>query len=481
MATFDDMGADRMDTNPEPQQDPAELALKKQKALRDALKNQANPQQAPTLPTANTAPSASTLQSRLREPTTGIYDTGNVNPQDTANMPSYDQVLDRKTVDDFVKRFATGSKPFDADKLEQKRKEIFDQLAPDSPKMQAALQPYEDQLDDYTQQMKDLQGQKMDMINKSQWAQAAESFGNALAQYAGGLYGMKHGVDTSGMKFSNVDWQGRLKNQMDALGGQLDVLKEGRGLALQERGQEQARQLRGGEEAYQGAVLGEKEDVERSQQMAKARLQAAMELGRAELTGYTNMTYRAQRMAATGDRAGLREVDQNYKEMGGKLQGLNDAISTLKGIDSGSLKDDDRNQTRLNQALAKAGLDAASLQDKMQRTGFLSMFRGPDTQAGVQYLTALQAKAQDAYGQMDKAHSDLFQKVTGMQRPDAMKLQLGGTQQPATPAAPTGGQPAGNSLEGAVRVRNKMTGQVGTIPYANLDAALKSGQFEEAK
>lgn len=477
-------------SQPNQNQDTDALWLAKKKALRQVIQNANTPGLQPQTPGAPATPSVATQKQQMVDQGTGLRDSGpNTGAVPGSYVPTPDAALDRKVISSFINDYANSIHSFDADTLEKKREEIYDQLAPDSPKMQAALQPYNTQLAQSIQDMKDLQEQKKDVVQKSQYAQAAESLGNALAQFAAGMYGAKHGVDMSGVHYSNVDFSKNMQAQLGTLDDQINMLKEGRTDTIRQREEERARQLKGGEEQMQLATTGEKDEVENSRDLAKLRLNTAVDIYRSQTSHYNQLALRAQQMQMTGDRQAARQVDHDYKDVGNKVQGLDEAIGMLQGLDKGDIKDDTKAQEQLNKSLAKAGISPQDMQDSMKSKAFFGLFNSEDKQAGIKYLSALRDQAKDAFGKLDQSRQSLLQNTTGMSNATPDKFQFGtkgqpvqqaaASAQPAPASAPAA--PAAPSAPTTVKVRNKQTGQTGTIPASNLKAAIDSGQFEQVQ
>lgn len=87
---------------------------------------------------------------------------------------------------------------------------------------------YGNQIDKLTGELADIKTRRGEEINKNEWMQVAQQLGNALLQLGAGAYGMKHGLDMSGVKFSQGDWESRLKNRLDNLQDQANELRTSR-------------------------------------------------------------------------------------------------------------------------------------------------------------------------------------------------------------------------------------------------------------
>lgn len=485
MATFDDenmnAGMDQEDpSQPNMNQNQQDLWLAKKKMLRQVIQNANNPQTTANPSDAAPAPSAGVQAQQQKDPVTGIRDDAGAGQ---SYVPTPEAALDRKVMNNFINQYTASLHSFDADALEEKRQELEDQLAPSSPKMQAALKPYDDALSTNIAQMKEIQDQKKGAVQTTQYAQAAEALGNALAQYAAGLYGAKHGVDMSGVRYSQVDWQKNLGNQLGLLDDQIKQLQQGRGETLRQRDEQQNRLVQGGTQALNIATTGEKEAQSQSQDVAKLRLNAAVEVYRSQTAQYAQAANKAQQLAASGQRTGLHQIDADSKDLGNRVKGIDQAIGTLKGLDSGDIKDDTKAQELLNKALAQAGISPQDLADNEKGKAFFGLFNTTgDKQAGIKYLNALRSQAQDAYSKLSDSRTQLLQNTAGAAPAANDKFQFG-QQGQAPQQAPAAAQPtpstAPAATAGTVRVRNKQTGQTGSIPAANLQAALSSGQFEQ--
>lgn len=67
------------------------------------------------------------------------------------------------------------------------------------------------------QAYKDAKAQYEKDKDENKWLQVAETLGQAMVQLGAGAYGLKHGVDMSGIKFNKTDWSKNLDNSLNEL------------------------------------------------------------------------------------------------------------------------------------------------------------------------------------------------------------------------------------------------------------------------
>ena len=112
---------------------------------------------------------------------------------------------------------------------ELKKQKLFE-----DPAIQSRLEGIKDAADQARQQY---QKDK----NMNQWLSVAETLGQALVQLGAGAYGLKHGVDMSGLKFNKTDWSKNIDRAMDELENKQEKLAVERREVLGERGAERGR------------------------------------------------------------------------------------------------------------------------------------------------------------------------------------------------------------------------------------------------
>lgn len=61
--------------------------------------------------------------------------------------------------------------------------------------------------------------------NKMEWREVAEMMAQALTQFGAGYYGLKHGVNMSGLTFNRRDWESKLNRLFKEYGLDLDTLE----------------------------------------------------------------------------------------------------------------------------------------------------------------------------------------------------------------------------------------------------------------
>ena len=83
-------------------------------------------------------------------------------------------------------------------------------------------------LQEFKTRLSTLQKEKRDEKTKNRWMQIAEKVGHALVQYGAGAYGMKHGVDMSGLKFDKTDWHKRLVQDLKLIDDEINLLETGK-------------------------------------------------------------------------------------------------------------------------------------------------------------------------------------------------------------------------------------------------------------
>lgn len=83
-------------------------------------------------------------------------------------------------------------------------------------------------LDDISMRIKQADDDYRKSVNKAEWGSLMETFSNALFNIGAGAYGLKHGVDMSGIKFSKTDWDKKIDKAMADLERKQSKFEESR-------------------------------------------------------------------------------------------------------------------------------------------------------------------------------------------------------------------------------------------------------------
>lgn len=350
------------------------------------------------------------------------------------------QGRDMQIIGDMFDQAQQNVKAFDSDKVKQANDAAFAKLKPDSPEMQEAMKPYNAQLNNIADQMQQIRQQQNDVVNSNEWAHLGETLGNAMTQYAAGLYGAKHGVDISGVKYSQTDWEARMKNRIGMMDNQLKDLAEQRGIATKQADEQQGVLKAQAERESNIALVGEKERTEKDYQSMNNRTKAVADAYISQVNAANANARMAQQMSmqfAHMDRQGqefaINNMDKSYKQQGAQLKGLDQAVGILTDYAKGNIQDNDKSRMELNKALGQAGIDPSDLEKNMEYSRWFGLSTGSDPQKGVQYLQQLKAKYQDAAQQTYQAYAPIYKKVTGTDLPPEHVSKVGSLTSPAQP------------------------------------------------
>jgi len=91
-------------------------------------------------------------------------------------------------------------------------------------------------VDQILERLNQLPEARQNAQTRTEWAQLAEKVGHALTQIGAGMYGLKHGVDMSGVKFDKTDWASVLDKRLKILDTEMGQLERelGREVAQEE-------------------------------------------------------------------------------------------------------------------------------------------------------------------------------------------------------------------------------------------------------
>ena len=79
------------------------------------------------------------------------------------------------------------------------------------------------------ERLNQLPADRMAKSDKADWMNLAERLGHAFVQLGSGMYGMKHGVDMSGVRFDKNNWGDYLDKQLKILDTEMGQLERGMG------------------------------------------------------------------------------------------------------------------------------------------------------------------------------------------------------------------------------------------------------------
>src|SRR5690606_13405525 len=74
--------------------------------------------------------------------------------------------------------------------------------------------------------LKSIQKTYEDKTNRLEWAEVAETLGNAFVQLGAGLQGYKTGIDLSGVKFNKTNWEPKFDRVLAKLKQDTGVVQE---------------------------------------------------------------------------------------------------------------------------------------------------------------------------------------------------------------------------------------------------------------
>lgn len=146
-------------------------------------------------------------------------------------VPSQMQVQDRRsttqTIMDIQKVYANKSDPHE---LKNAFKAIDSATTSDMAKYlntkdEKTGKSINDYISDMRAKIADLTEQRKDIIPQQSWGQLAEQVAHSLTQLVAGFYGMKYGVNLSGIKFDQTNWEERIRTRLQAVNDQINDLK----------------------------------------------------------------------------------------------------------------------------------------------------------------------------------------------------------------------------------------------------------------
>lgn len=160
----------------------------------------------------------------------------------------------------------------------------------------------------------------------AQWAKLAETIGQALVKLGAGAYGLKHNVDTSGIKFDKADWESALNQDTEYLKQRLGTLRD----------QE--------ERIFKDKTALERKLAKDTDFVKRAILQNFLQRQRENMQAYLQAQRLAERAKARGERQSpeakaaeqklLRQIKEKQKE----VQTLDKAYAEAQAIAEGEGK-----------------------------------------------------------------------------------------------------------------------------------------------
>ena len=140
----------------------------------------------------------------------------NIEEADTEKEPSVEE--DKSWFE--MPSLSTFSTEAGSNKIMAERRARADELQPtDSETYLKDLEA----IDRKSQEARDAYAKSKDLNG---WLEIAETMAQAMVQLSAGHYGLKNGVDMSGVKFNKTDWTGKMTNLKDELDGQLKEYRQ---------------------------------------------------------------------------------------------------------------------------------------------------------------------------------------------------------------------------------------------------------------
>lgn len=147
-------------------------------------------------------------QDTLKDKLAKAPNLNNSIPKLETTIPNNEQVKQRQDIKTFASQAGQAESPFDFDIKTALKKSIIADIQ--SPELTKAKKDIENE---YKQALSEYKQDK----DAAKWGRIAESLGQALTQLGAGAYGLKHGVDLSGIKFDKADWKSNIDSAMQEL------------------------------------------------------------------------------------------------------------------------------------------------------------------------------------------------------------------------------------------------------------------------
>lgn len=199
-----------------------------------------------------------------------------------------------------------------------------------------------------------------------------ERVSHALAQLGASIYGMKHGVDTSGIKFERTDWDSRRKELDGLMQTRTDALarSEDRTFRTEEAGKERTfrtterqgeQEFRSGETAQDRAFRTGEREAEQGFRAGETAQERAFRIGERESeqgfrAGETakERTFRSgERQAEQGFRTNTQDKEQTWRTSESKLD--RESAERIAGLRKDGKNDEARVVEKFNQLRSKVG------------------------------------------------------------------------------------------------------------------------------
>ena len=297
-------------------------------------------------------------------------------------------------------------------------------------------------------ELNSLHAEKKDEVSRNEFMQVAEQLGNALLQLGAGAYGLKHGVDVSGTKFSKGDWEARLANRLGLLNDRIKDLRSGQMQLTQEQAQtrrEAAEQARAGFQADVGAA---KEQARMESDTNRQAIMMMIQDARQAKAEKAAEQKQSQELLKLNTTEALKNQAELIKKSEMEEQGLQQAIQIMQ---DSSIKASDKEKL-LDKALGKTTVMPGDIES--QEKPLWQIWGESNDTLKSQYLQSRLKQAQEQTRQL---------------RQD--RLNMTGAKSSTPVATPT---PTAPAATGDVKMRLP-SGTERMIPAANVEAAKAKG------
>ena len=146
----------------------------------------------------------------------------------TAEKPkpeeSEEQKQDKQAIGSHADKVSTGIKKVTSSSAPVKITSSLPNLGPKI-NNEPTVKKGKDRIDEILERLNQLPKERLEASESTQWANVAEQVGHALTQIGSGMYGLKHNVDMSGVKFNKTSWADLLDKRLKIIDTEMGQLE----------------------------------------------------------------------------------------------------------------------------------------------------------------------------------------------------------------------------------------------------------------
>lgn len=221
---------------------------------------------------------------------------------------------------------------------------------------------------DFSNDMEELRSWYSKARDRMENGELAERLAHAFTQLGAGIWGLKSGVDMSGLKFDKADWERKQDRLLNEFKVRLDELSQRRGEAIAEARHGEALEM-----TRRGQLMDAARGKDQAKSVAMSQALTAAQISQAGQIAATQLGLQGEQLDELIRHNRAMEATAAAKAKGSlDLKKLNkDVDDTMKEVrqiflkDDGTADEDRKKAAAINTMSINLGIDAAALKDAL--------------------------------------------------------------------------------------------------------------------